>query len=75
MYIFIVKDEHIHAISTDEPNNSEYSLLVRDDIPTYPEDGKHYKLDLVNGEPGWVEIERPVDPTEALTEIVDRLGI
>lgn len=75
MYIFIVKDEHIHAISTDEPNDSKYGLLVRDDIPTYPEDGKHYKLDLVNGEPSWVEIERPVDPSEALTEIIDRLGI
>lgn len=75
MYIFIVKDEHIHAISTDESNTSEYSLLVRDVIPTYPEDGKYYKLDLVNGEPGWVEIERPIDPTEALTELVNRLGI
>lgn len=75
MYIFIVKDEHIHAISTDEPNDSEYSLLVRDDIPPYPEDGKSYKLDLVNGEPSWVEIEPPVDPSEALTELINRLGI
>lgn len=75
MYIFIIKDEHIHAIANDDSAGGEYSLLYRDDIPPYPEDGNSYKLDLVNGEPSWVEIEKPVDPAEALTELIDRLGI
>lgn len=75
MYIFIIKDEHIHAIANDDSIGAEYSLLYRDDIPPYPEDGKSYKLDLVNGEPSWVEIEKPVDPAEALTELINRLGI
>lgn len=74
MYIFIIKDEHIHAIANDDSTGGEYSLLYRDDIPPYPEDGKSYKLDLVNGEPSWVEIEKDLPAQEILDTIIERLG-
>ena len=70
MHLLIIKNRHILAWSEDEGSAEEYSLMTLETIPDYPQDGKEYELDLVAGEPSWIE--RPHTPT--LQEQIDALN-
>lgn len=75
MYIFCIKDGHIFATMHDEHNDSEYTLLKRDDMPEYPCDGNDYILDIVDGEPSWVQVEHRMTAQEQIDALVNGLGI
>lgn len=75
MNIFIVKSGHILAWTEDEGLAQEYSLMTCEAVPEYPQDGKTYELDLVDGVPSWVEVH--ATPTlqaqiDALNDRIDR---
>ena len=70
MHIFIIRNGHIVARTEEEGQAAEYSIMTADTLPAYPQDGKEYELDLVAGEPSWIE--RPHTPT--LQEQIDELN-
>lgn len=70
MHLLIIKNGHILAWTENDGSAEEYSLMTLETIPDYPQDGKTYELDLVNGEPAWVVVHTP--PT--LQEQIDALN-
>lgn len=70
MHLLIIKNGHVLAWTEDDGSAQEYSLMTCETVPEYPQDGKTYELDLVNGEPAWVEVHTP--PT--LQEQIDALN-
>lgn len=70
MHLLIIKNGHILAWTEDDGSAQEYSLMTCDTVPEYPQDGKEYDLDLVDGSPAWIE--RP--HTLTLQEQIDALN-
>ena len=70
MHLLIIKNGHILAWTESDGSAEEYSLMTLETIPEYPNDGKTYELDLVNGEPAWVVVQ--TKPT--LQEQIDALN-
>ena len=70
MHIFIIRNGHIVARTEEEGQAAEYSIMTAETLPEYPQDGKEYELDLVAGEPSWIE--HPHTPT--LQEQIDALN-
>lgn len=73
MHLLIIKNGHILAWTESDGSAEEYSLMTLETIPEYPQDGKTYELDLVNGEPAWVVVQTKPTLQEQIDELKDRL--
>lgn len=66
MHLFIIKDGHMFARTSGEGIAEDFSLMTAETIPEYPTDGKTYQLDLVDGQPAWVEYEPGLSAQEQI---------
>lgn len=73
MHLLIIKNRHILAWSEDEGSAEEYSLMTLETIPDYPQDGKTYELDLVDGDPAWVVVQTKPTLQEQIDELIERM--
>lgn len=73
MNLLIVKNGHILARAEDNGSAEEYSLMTLETIPEYPNDGKTYELDLVDGDPAWVEVHTPPTLQEQIDALIERM--
>lgn len=73
MHLIIVKNGHIIARAEDNGSPEEYSLMTAETLPEYPQDGKTYELDLVDGDPSWVEVHTPPTLQEQIDALNDRI--